>query len=40
VVTAAVATRMGWSRALDFAALVTAISGLAWFFIDADRTIE
>ena len=40
VVTAAIATRMGWSRALDFAALVTALSGLAWFFIDADRTIE
>jgi ACS family glucarate transporter-like MFS transporter len=40
VVTALIATRFGWSYALDFAALVTVISGLAWFFIDADRSIE
>jgi len=40
VVTALIATRFGWSYALDFAALVTLISGLAWFFIDADRIIE
>jgi len=40
VVTALIATRFGWSYALDFAALVTVISGLAWFFIDADRMIE
>jgi len=24
--------QLGWSYALDFAALVTMISGLAWFF--------
>ena len=40
VVTAFIATRLGWSYALDFAALVTVTSGLAWFFIDAGRTIE
>jgi MFS transporter, ACS family, glucarate transporter len=40
VVTAFIATKLGWSYALDFAALVTVTSGLAWFFIDADRTIE
>jgi MFS transporter, ACS family, glucarate transporter len=40
VVTALIATKLGWSAALDFAALVTAISGLAWFFIDANGTIE
>jgi MFS transporter, ACS family, glucarate transporter len=40
VVTAAIAARLGWSYALDFAALVTAFSGLAWFFIDAGKTIE
>ena len=40
VVTALIATKLGWSYALDFAALVTMISGLAWFFIDAGRTIE
>jgi len=40
VFTAKIATRFGWSRALDFAALVTCASGLAWLFIDADRKIE
>jgi hypothetical protein len=40
VVTALIATKLGWSYALDFAALVTVISGLAWFFIDAGGTIE
>ena len=40
VVTALIATKLGWSYALDFAGLVTAISGLAWFFIDAGRMVE
>jgi ACS family glucarate transporter-like MFS transporter len=40
VVTAFIATKLGWSYALDFAALVTVISGLAWFFIDAGGMIE
>jgi ACS family glucarate transporter-like MFS transporter len=40
VVTAFIATRLGWSYALDFAALVTVTSGLTWFFIDAGRMIE
>jgi len=40
VVTATVAAKLGWSYALDLAAVVTMISGLAWFFIDADTTIE
>jgi len=40
VATAFIATRLGWSYALDFAALVTVVSGLAWFFIDAGRAIE
>ena len=40
VVTALIATRFGWSVALDFAALVTVASGLAWFFIDAGARIE
>jgi MFS transporter, ACS family, glucarate transporter len=40
VVTALIATKFGWSYALDFAAMVTVISGLAWFFIDAGSTIE
>jgi ACS family glucarate transporter-like MFS transporter len=40
VVTALIATKLGWSYALDFAALVTVVSGLAWFFIDAGGKIE
>jgi sugar phosphate permease len=40
VLTAAIATRLGWTYALDFAALVTLASGFAWFLIDADRCIE
>jgi MFS transporter, ACS family, glucarate transporter len=40
VLTARIATRFGWSHALDFAVLVTCVSGLAWFLIDAERTIE
>jgi ACS family glucarate transporter-like MFS transporter len=40
VVTVLIATKLGWSYALDFAALVTAVSGLAWFFIDAGGMIE
>jgi ACS family glucarate transporter-like MFS transporter len=40
VVTALISTKLGWSYALDFAALVTVISGMAWFFIDAGSTIE
>lgn len=40
VITALIATKLGWSAALDFAALVTVISGLAWFFIDAGGMIE
>jgi ACS family glucarate transporter-like MFS transporter len=40
VLTARIATKLGWSCALDFAAIVTMISGLAWFLIDASETIE
>jgi ACS family glucarate transporter-like MFS transporter len=40
VVTALIATKLGWTAALDFAAVVTVISGVAWFFIDADSLIE
>lgn len=40
VVTAAIATRLGWSYALDFASLVTVISGLAWLLVDAERSLE
>jgi ACS family glucarate transporter-like MFS transporter len=40
VVTVFIATKFGWSYALDFAALVTLVSGVAWFFIDAGASIE
>ena len=40
VVTAAIAARFGWSYSLDFAALVTVVSGLAWFLINADQCLE
>jgi len=40
VVTAAIAARFGWSYGLDFAALVTVVSGLAWFVINADQCLE
>ena len=40
VVTVFIADKLGWSYALDFAALVTVVSGLAWFFIDASSSFE
>jgi ACS family glucarate transporter-like MFS transporter len=40
VVTAGIATRFGWSYGLDFAALITVVSGLAWLLIDADQCLE
>jgi ACS family glucarate transporter-like MFS transporter len=39
VLTGYVAAKLGWTYALDLAAAITIISGLAWFFIDADRPI-
>jgi ACS family glucarate transporter-like MFS transporter len=40
IVTAGIATRFGWSYGLDFAALVTVVSGFAWLLIDADKCLE
>jgi ACS family glucarate transporter-like MFS transporter len=40
VVTAGIAARFGWSYALDFAAFVTALSGFAWFLVDAGGCLE
>jgi hypothetical protein len=39
-VTGAIAACFGWSYGLDFAALVTAVSGLAWFLVDAEKCLE
>jgi ACS family glucarate transporter-like MFS transporter len=40
VVTARIATRFGWSQALDFAAIVNLAGGLLWFFVNADTNLE
>jgi MFS transporter, ACS family, glucarate transporter len=40
VVTVFIATKFGWTYALDFAGLVTMVSAAAWFFIDAGTLIE
>lgn len=39
VVTVLIATKLGWTYALDFAALVIFVSRLAWFFFDAAELI-
>lgn len=39
VLTGYVAAKLGWTYALNLAAAITVLSGLAWFFIDADRPI-
>jgi sugar phosphate permease len=39
VLTAFIATRLGWSYALDFAAVVTLLSGAAWFLVRADQPL-
>jgi MFS transporter, ACS family, glucarate transporter len=40
VLTAYVATRFGWTRALDFAGLLTLAAGTLWFLVNADQTLE
>ena len=40
VLTALIANKFGWTPALDFAAVVTVVSGIAWWFIDASRSID
>lgn len=40
MVTGFIATTLGWTYALDFAALVTMVGGAAWFFIVAGKLIE
>jgi len=39
VLTGYVAAKFGWTAALDLAAAITVVSGLAWFFVDADQPI-
>jgi MFS transporter, ACS family, glucarate transporter len=40
VLTAKIATSVGWAYALDFAALATVAGGLAWFIIDVSQSVE
>ena len=40
IITAYIATRVGWEQALDFAALATLLSGLWWLPIDAGHDLD
>src|SRR5438270_804862 len=40
VLTAAIATRFGWTQALDFAATVSFAAGIIWLFVNADSKLE
>jgi ACS family glucarate transporter-like MFS transporter len=40
VLTAYIATKFGWTRALDFAAFMSFTAGLVWIFVDASNSVE
>jgi MFS transporter, ACS family, glucarate transporter len=40
ILTAAIFTHFGWNMAFNFAGLMTLTSGLLWFLVRADETIE
>jgi ACS family glucarate transporter-like MFS transporter len=40
IATAYIATHFGWTKALDFAAMLTAIGAILWIFVDASDTLE
>src|SRR4029077_17316789 len=40
IITASLATPFGWTRALDFAALLTALAAFLWIFVNADENLE
>ena len=40
ILTAQIATRFGWTRALDFAALINLITGVIWIFVNADDRLQ
>lgn len=40
IITARIATRLGWTAALDFGAVVTLIAGLLWIFVNAEKELE
>ena len=40
ILTAYIATQLGWTRALDFAAGITLLAGVAWLMVNADGDLE
>jgi ACS family glucarate transporter-like MFS transporter len=40
IVTAYIATRVGWTAALNFAAVATLSAGALWLLVRADRPLE
>ena len=40
IITARIATHLGWNRVFDIAALVTFAAGILWVFVDADKRID
>jgi ACS family glucarate transporter-like MFS transporter len=40
VLTAYIATTFGWTRALDFAALMSFTAGVIWIFVDAGKSVD
>jgi ACS family glucarate transporter-like MFS transporter len=40
VLTAYIAATFGWTRALDFAALMSFTAGVVWIFVDAGKSVE
>jgi cyanate permease len=40
VLTGYIATTFGWTRALDFAALMSFTAGVVWIFVDASSNVE
>jgi sugar phosphate permease len=38
--TAFIATRLGWTQALDFAALLTLAAGVLWILVNAAHNLE
>jgi MFS transporter, ACS family, glucarate transporter len=40
VLTAYIATKFGWTTALDFAAFMSFMAGVVWIFVDASNSVE
>ncbi len=40
ILTAYIATRFGWQRALGFAAVITVVSAVCWLFVDPAKNLE